>query len=167
MAHIAETADMSPGLIYRYFESKSAIILAIIERQLELARHEIANLHDAVDLPHGIWETTLPREERSDGRINPALYVEMSAEACHDAQIQAAVREADLILRTDFARWLGRSREQGGLGLTPAKARAAALMVQCLVDGLRVRQLREPDIDRGMLKRALAEFLPAMLSPRD
>ena len=167
MANIAETAEMSPGLIYRYFDSKSAIILAIIERQLELARAEIANLHDSVDLPHGIWETTLPREARSDGRMNPALYVEMSAEASHDPEIGAAVREADVILRTEFARWLGRSREQGGLGLSPAKARAAALMIQCLVDGLRVRQLREPDVDRTLVKRALEEFLPPMLRPRD
>ena len=32
MAKIAETAGMSAGLIYRYFESKNAIVLAIIER---------------------------------------------------------------------------------------------------------------------------------------
>ncbi len=34
MAGIAQAAQMSPGLIYRYFDSKNAIILAIIERQL-------------------------------------------------------------------------------------------------------------------------------------
>ena len=39
MAAIAEVAGMSPGLIYRYFDSKNAIILAIIvlheQRQLD------------------------------------------------------------------------------------------------------------------------------------
>src|SRR5262249_19557223 len=34
MARIAATAGISPGLIYRYFESKSAIVRAIIERHL-------------------------------------------------------------------------------------------------------------------------------------
>ena len=36
MAHIAQTADMSAGLIYRYFASKAAIVKAIIERHLEI-----------------------------------------------------------------------------------------------------------------------------------
>ena len=38
MASIAETAQMSAGLMYRYFENKSAIVLAIIERQLQEGR---------------------------------------------------------------------------------------------------------------------------------
>lgn len=46
MAKIAETAGMSPGLIYRYFDSKNDIILAIIEQQLEDARADIAALAD-------------------------------------------------------------------------------------------------------------------------
>ena len=41
MASIADTAGMSAGLIYRYFENKSAIILAIVQRQLELLRDDI------------------------------------------------------------------------------------------------------------------------------
>ena len=35
MAHIAQTAGMSAGLIYRYFDSKATIVKAIIERHLE------------------------------------------------------------------------------------------------------------------------------------
>jgi AcrR family transcriptional regulator len=41
MASIAEAARMSPGLMYRYFPSKSAIVLAIIERQLAESRAKI------------------------------------------------------------------------------------------------------------------------------
>jgi AcrR family transcriptional regulator len=45
MANIAEAAGMSAGLIYRYFDSKNAIILAITERQLQESREGIAALH--------------------------------------------------------------------------------------------------------------------------
>ena len=38
MASIAATAEMSAGLIYRYFASKNEIIVAIIDRQLALQR---------------------------------------------------------------------------------------------------------------------------------
>src|SRR3546814_18015275 len=41
MASIAETAEMSAGLIYRYFENKNAIIQAIVERQLQLLSEDI------------------------------------------------------------------------------------------------------------------------------
>src|SRR3546814_17854087 len=41
MASIAETAEMSAGLIYRYFENKNAIIMAIVERQLQLLSEDI------------------------------------------------------------------------------------------------------------------------------
>src|SRR5690606_41896893 len=44
MASISEAAGMSPGLIYRYFENKNSIILAIIERQLEEGRADSAAL---------------------------------------------------------------------------------------------------------------------------
>src|SRR3546814_11085391 len=49
MASIAETAEMSAGLIYRYFENKNAIILAIVERQLQLLSEDI-RLDRQVDL---------------------------------------------------------------------------------------------------------------------
>ena len=50
MASIADTAGMSAGLIYRYFENKSAIILAIVDRQLHLLRDDI-RLNRRIDLP--------------------------------------------------------------------------------------------------------------------
>ena len=51
MAHIATTAGMSPGLIYRYFDSKSAIVKAIIERHLESEHYKkIGQLHSAEDV---------------------------------------------------------------------------------------------------------------------
>ena len=46
MAGIAQTADMSAGLIYRYFDSKAAIVKAIIERHLESEHYKkIGQLH--------------------------------------------------------------------------------------------------------------------------
>lgn len=36
VANIAEAAEMSPGLIYRYFESKAEITRAVVQRQLTM-----------------------------------------------------------------------------------------------------------------------------------
>ncbi|MGB7480675.1 MAG: TetR/AcrR family transcriptional regulator, partial [Burkholderiaceae bacterium] len=60
IANIADTAQMSPGLIYRYFSSKSEIILAIIELQLQLAREEMRQQDARADLARQIAESFAP-----------------------------------------------------------------------------------------------------------
>jgi hypothetical protein len=42
---------------------------------------------------------------------------------------------------------------------------ARALMLQCLVEGLKVRETREPGLDRALLSAALHEFVPLLLKP--
>lgn len=165
MANIAETANMSAGLIYRYFTGKDAIILAIIEQQLQLAREEIARLDGSFDLPQAIWQSFGGEACTPERRMDPALFLEMSAEASRNPEIAAAVRSSDLILRSEFRQWLGRSRAEGGLGIPEARTEVVALLLQCLIEGLKIREMREPDLDRTVLKTALEEFLPILLTP--
>lgn len=163
MANIAETAQMSPGLIYRYFAGKSEIILAIIEQQLELNRAEISQLDDSIDLPLEMWKVIAGPS--CEDRMDPVLFLEMSAEASRDPKIAAAVRASDLTLRADFCDWLARSPDKGGLGIPEPRNKAVAFMFQCIFEGLRVRQAREPDMDLAVLKTALTSFLPLILAP--
>lgn len=158
MAGIAEGAGISAGLTYRYFASKDEIVLAIIGRQLELSRHAIGDLRESTDLPLDIWKSLFQPED-GGRRMRFELYAEMSAEATRNAQIGAAVASSDRVLREEFTEWLVRSRTQQGLGLPSGRAMDVGLLLQCLVDGLRLRQLREPDLDAGQLKRALRELV--------
>jgi AcrR family transcriptional regulator len=163
MAAIAATADMSPGLIYRYFASKNEIIVAIIEQQLELLRADLALLDNSVDLASRLAAgrgTCATNEAR---RLSPALFLEMSAEATRDPKIARALKAFDTALRFDIAAWLSRSKENGGYGLPENISPARALMLQCLIDGLKVRAAREPQIDEALLKTALDEILPVVL----
>lgn len=167
MASIAETANMSAGLIYRYFASKNEIIVAIIEQQLTLLRADLALLDNSVDLAARLSEGcgTCGAQTGSNlaRRLSPALFLEMSAEATRDPKIAAALNAFDSAVRGDIAAWLGRDREHGGYSLPENLSPARALMLQCLIDGLKVRAAREPGIDKALLKRALDEILPAVL----
>lgn len=165
MATIAQTAAMSPGLIYRYFHSKSEIILAIIERQLETARERIGALHGANDLAANIADSFHATEQDDCEQISAPLFLEMSAEATRDPQIGAAMHAFDATVRGDLAGVLTRSREQGGYGLPAPLAEARALMLLCLIEGLKVREAREPGLDRGLLETALADILAMLLAP--
>ena len=161
MAKIAETAEMSPGLIYRYFENKAAIIQAIVERQLELLREDI-RLNCRIDLAQELidkYGNAAPDDRR---RLSAALLLELSAEATRDAQIAGAVRHFDSELRSALTSWLMRPLDEGGYGLSPDAAQRRALMLQVVFEGLKLREAREPDLDRALLAATLRELLPRL-----
>lgn len=165
IANIADTAQMSPGLIYRYFSSKSEIILAIIELQLQLAREEMRQQDARADLARQIAESFAP--DSGTPQTNAALFLEISAEATRDPAVGAAVRNSDRTLEAEFRQWLGRSADQGGYGLSAERAAGAVLVLQCLWEGMKVREARQPDFDHVALQAALQQCLPALLRPRD
>lgn len=155
MAQISETADMSPGLIYRYFENKHAIILAIIEQQLEVVRCKIRQLPASADLAEGMVEHFEEHDTGNRDSMSSALFLEMSAEATRDPQVAAALQRFDETVRNELLEWLGRSERRGGHGLPPGLARERVLMLVCLLEGLKVRKAREPGLDRQLLRRSL------------
>lgn len=162
MASIAETAGMSAGLIYRYFENKSAIILAIVQHQLELL-HDDLGLNRKVDLPAEIAAHYGTANAHGELGMSAALLLEISAEATRDPTVAAALDEFDTGLRAGLTEWLTRSPDTGGHGMPAALAPSRALLLQCLVEGLKVRETREPDLDRQLLATALHEFVPLLL----
>jgi AcrR family transcriptional regulator len=165
IAAIAATADISQGLIYRYFAGKNAIVLAIIERQLGDARRRIAELHASTDIAGNLaralesWRTGDP----VTGGL--PLFLAMSVEARRDPQIAAALRESDRRTREDFESWLGRHRDAGGRGLRKDVVASRALLMQCVIEGLAIRALREPDLDAGRLSPALRRLFDQLLAP--
>lgn len=165
MATIAETAGMSAGLIYRYFDNKSAIVLAIIERQLEVARTNIRQMRSSDDLAARIVDHCNEDECGDETRMSTALFLEMSAEATRDPQIAKAVQRFDRMVRSEIEDWLSRSAAKGGYGLPKEVAPARALMLVCLIEGVKVRVAREPGLDQGMLRRALADMVTALVDP--
>ena len=164
MANIAEAAQMSPGLIYRYFENKNAIVLAIVKRQLEEKRAMIRQLHSsepfAADLLR-MFDKWCARESTS---MSVALFLEMSAEATRNPKIAEALQESDELTRIEFRNWLARSRGEGGLGYSEADAARRALEVRFVVDGLTLRAAREPRIDRAELRAALEDLVARILA---
>ena len=165
MANIAEAAGMSPGLIYRYVENKSAVVLAIIEEQLQKVREDIAALDSDCDLSERTIARVNQWRDGDPGIMNPALFLEMSAEGTRDASIGTAIRASDRQTRAEVISWMCRPKAAGGLGLDPEAAAVRALLLQCLMEGLAVRTLREPDLDRDEVERVVRMFFDCLLAP--
>ena len=165
MATIADTAGMSAGLMYRYFENKSAIVLAIIERQLQEGRAHVARLRTSSDLAADLLEVFERWRARDPGAMNAALFLEMNAEATRDPQIAAALRRSDEAIRQDLEAWMSRDRADGGLGLPPETVATRVFILQTFVKGLAVSAVRQPDLDQGALKAAIDAQVGRLLQP--
>jgi AcrR family transcriptional regulator len=163
MANIADAAQMSAGLMYRYFANKNAIVLAIIERQLEEKRCVIRQLHSSTDIAARLLETFEQWRARDPHVMSAALFLEMSAEATRNPQIAGALRSADTLTRAEFQTWLSRSRNEGGMGLPEDIAASRALLLQCVVEGLALRAVREPDLDPDRLQSTLDDLFARLL----
>lgn len=164
MAKIAETAGMSPGLIYRYFDSKNAIILAIIEQQLQDARADIAALDPDTDLVP-VFQDLFTRWQRADSElINPALLLEMTAEATRDPQIARALAAADRVTGSELSGWLKAMAQSEDRGISDRDTEARSFLLRCLLGGLAIRAVREPDLDPAVLRDALRLVFPRILS---
>jgi AcrR family transcriptional regulator len=165
MASIAQTAQMSPGLMYRYFPSKNAIVLAIIERQLEQSRRKIGELQASTDIAANVRQSFKQWQSVESQEMNVALFLGMSADSSHDAQIAQALRASDRLLRAALEDWLARGREAGGLGVRRDVAGPRAFLMQCVIEGLAMRALREPDLDIDTLAPELERLFDHLLAP--
>ena len=94
--------------------------------------------------------------------MNAPLFLEMSAEGTRAPEVARAIAASDALTRQDFERWLLRPRAEGGVGMAADCARRSALLVQCLIEGLVVRAVRDPGLDAATLREALAPVFHAM-----
>ncbi len=168
MALIAEKAGISVGLIYRYFAGKSELIQGIVEQQMAVLADDLRELEADNRAPvEKVMDIFRPdSEQRRCGRrhLEPALVLEITAEASRDAVIADALERFNQHIDTALGDWLASPVAEGGFGLAPASLPGGILVLRALVDGLKMRQTREGTaFDLKQLQQALAERLPKLM----
>ena len=163
MASIADTAQMSPGLIYRYFSSKSELIHGIVSRQIELMEEDLENFRTSADDAARLIAERFGEDaggcgpERRPARmLEPALILEIVAESSRDPVIASAFDALDRHIDSALGAWLSRPRKQGGHGVPADELPARVLILRSLLDGLKMRQVRHPQMDLALLHQALS-----------
>ncbi|UUS13793.1 TetR/AcrR family transcriptional regulator [Stenotrophomonas sp. CD2] len=98
---IAAEAEISQGLMYRYFANKRALILALIERQLRHDQASISEMPAASDLVDGLlacyqqWARGEVLPIHGNAIASVALYAEINAEAHRDPVLAEVLRTHD------------------------------------------------------------------------
>ena len=165
MASIAQTAAMSAGLIYRYFPSKNAIILAIIAQQLAQIQVDLAQLQTT---PAQVMTRIVERFDQwrnpsAELILTPGLCLEVVALATRDPAVAEALRAADSIIRTELEHWLQRAWGDAGQALTATDVQERAFALQCFMEGLMLRAIKRPDIAPEVLCAGLRPLLAYLL----
>ena len=160
MAEIARTFGMSAGHIYNYFDSKEAIIAAIVERDLAGFFRRAEELRAAGDLVEAIVERIEAGVADKLDRRKSALQLEVLAEAGRSPPIAEMVQSVDARVR-EVLRKLLHDGLPAGRETRDLDGRIDVLMA--LFDGLMVRALRHPGISRQQVTRVLRSAIRSLL----
>ena len=170
IGEIAAEAEISQGLMYRYFANTRALILALIERQLRHDQASISAMPAASDLVDGLLECY---QQWARGEVLPihgnaiasvALYAEINAEAHRDPVLAQVLRTHDQQTSNAIHAWL-RQRDMGlGRPVDEERIAARTLLLRLLVEGLAMRAVRDPDLPPARVRTLLADAIGRVMA---
>ncbi|WP_419571119.1 TetR/AcrR family transcriptional regulator [Rheinheimera sp.] len=165
MAEISKTAGMSAGHIYNYFDSKEAIIEAIIERDKE-EMFSVFNgfLEQPGDLLQIMVDGADDGVEKHLDLERSALELEMLSEAARNEKVAALLAQSDTQARALMKQLMQSERSQiRHLPEHELDARIAVMF--SMITGLTMRRVLHPELDKDTVLLALNPVLKTLLTP--
>jgi len=164
MAEIAQTAGLSVGQIYRYFENKEAIIAAIVARNTAEMRDIFTEMQDAGEpILEVMLEKCVNAVDDAYDRGRAALMLEVVAEAARNPAVAAILEAADAEERRMKLELIDRTLPAA---CDPAERLARSEVTSMLFDGMIVRGVNNPGADRQAIARVLRPVLRLLLAGR-
>jgi len=164
IAQISKAAGMSTGHIYHYFENKEAIIADIVAQDLERLLMLTAELRASSDVKTAMIERAV---EGVQANLDPGaagLQLEIVAEAARNPHIAGIVRAADKQCRDSLTETIRALRQAAGHQDSEAILAGMAEALAAMFEGLRIRAIRNPDIDREVVVLMFRRMVHDLLS---
>jgi AcrR family transcriptional regulator len=163
IAQISKAAGMSTGHIYHYFENKEAIIADIVAQDLERLLTLTADLRAASDVKAAMIERAVEGVLENLDPSTAGLQLEIVAEAARNPHIAGIVQAADRQCRDSLAATVRAQRQAAGHQDSEATLAGMVEAISAMFEGLRIRAIRNPDIDRDgvvqMFRRMVHDLL--------
>lgn len=162
---ICAEARVSPGALYRYFNSKADIITAIALDARNEALALLDRLSDAEGLVNGLAELANALFTATDGVGDAVLMADIWAEAARDPLLARAIRERDRIAIGRVAAAIERAQRAGAAyPLLPPEEAAETLMAA--LEGFAVRRALDPAEPVAPLTRRFRALALNILKPK-
>ena len=163
MAEIARTAGMSPGHIYNLFENKEELIAAIVARDQALWLAKAEAMLRGPDVAQAMLDGVCCGVDDCTALPDAALRLEVAAEAGRNPKLAATVQAADVASRERCEALLRAALTQRGLEVEATVLRARASVLAALFDGLMVRSVRDPAMDKPQLVAEIRRMVQALI----
>lgn len=161
MAEIAKTANLSVGQIYRYFDNKEAIVEAIVDRDSAEKREKFADFHNYQgDLREYMVANCCDAVDRFADPERATLMLEIVAEAARNPKVAAILQKRDAEERDISDSFIERIRRPEW---SEEDAVQRGEMIGMLFEGMAVRSINNPDLDKAAVTRLLKVVMAALL----
>ncbi|MEV4781463.1 TetR/AcrR family transcriptional regulator [Burkholderia sp. LMU1-1-1.1] len=163
MSEISKQAGMSAGHIYNYFDSKDAIIMAIVERESEYVTGLLVDLQTRDDPLQAMIDDA---RRHIDETLDPQPWhvpLEMYAEASRNPVIAAKLRVHEENSRTQLRLLVKAGRERRNLPVDDKTLDGRIDTIISYFQGLPIRALNRPDMNRDGLTEAFRVAMTALL----
>lgn len=153
MAQIAKEAQMSPGHIYHYFESKEQIIAEMIRTHLDEKMVMVERYKNAGDRVVDLMIENLNDSVASN--TDPfwsTLMLEIAAEATRNETIAASIRNMDAELKSRVIIYL-----RDGVNQDELDTRLEIFIA--LLQGIGIRNILNPNLDKEAVIRVTREVI--------
>ncbi|HWT96839.1 MAG TPA: TetR/AcrR family transcriptional regulator [Terriglobales bacterium] len=151
MATISKAAKMSVGHIYHYFENKEAIISAIAERDVQDLMTMFSGFNQADDILDSMKTACGDGFDRHTDIPAAILDLEIVVEATRNPKVEAIVQGSDRVIRQTVIDTMKRGLAARGRHLTDQEVAARFELIAALFEGLSIRIIRNPNLDRAAL----------------
>ncbi|WP_375206903.1 TetR/AcrR family transcriptional regulator [Hyphococcus sp.] len=161
MAQIAKEAQMSPGHIYHYFDSKEHIIAEMIRAHYDEKKTSVERYHDAGEKVVDMMIDNLRTNVTSN--TDPfwsTLMLEIAAEATRKPEIASSIRAMDLELKEKVISYLKTSVKKDDLD-------SRLEVFVALMQGIGIRNILNPNLDKEAVILILQEVIEVLFRRPD
>jgi AcrR family transcriptional regulator len=162
---ICAEARISPGALYRYFDSKADIIAAIALDARAEAEAMLDRLGGAEGLIDGLAELARAFFETFDGGGDAALLADVWAEAARDPLLAAALQERDRAAVARVAAAIEKASRAGAIYPALAPEEAAETLMAAL-EGMALRRALRRESKSGEAVRRFRALALHVLKPK-
>jgi AcrR family transcriptional regulator len=164
MQEICAAAEMSPGALYRYFPSKEAIIIAIVEEERAARASLLSHLETAPSFVAGLVAMGQAHFSGEVPMVCAELGPEISAEAARNPILKAKFDEVEAEMDDAFRAAIEAGKARGEID--PAiETDLALLMINIIGDGVMLRSQMSPELPLNALMPALGALIGRMFAP--
>lgn len=162
MAVIAKTAGMSVGHIYHYFDSKEAIIAAIVERDFQRFLEKVDAFRRSPEPLKTMLEGVEEGIDECLDMHTAVLTMEVLAESARNPKLAERVRLIEDTLRRSLTDIIQLAR-RGAEPLSEAELISRSVVIGAIFDGLKMRVIRNPDVDRAAVLTLLRKTIQDLI----